>query len=52
VLSAIRGAANGGFVLGGSLFEQRIAAMAGRGSCRGKSGRPKNAVPNDDRLAI
>jgi len=45
-LTALRDATNGGFVLGSPRFQRQIAAMVGRRTWPGKSGRPKKA-PTD-----
>jgi putative transposase len=52
VLSAIRDATNGGFVLGSSRFEKQIAAMLGRRTWRGRLGRPKKPRPDDNQLDL
>ena len=52
VLSAIRDATNGGFVLGSSRFEKQLAAMLGRRTWPGKSGRPKKPRPDNNQLDL
>jgi len=52
VLSAIRDATNGGFVLGSSRFEKQIAAILGRRTWRGQPGRPRQPQPDDNQLDL
>jgi len=52
MLSAIRDATNGGFVLGSNRFEKQIASMLDRRTWRGKSGRPKKPRLDDNQLDL
>jgi len=51
-LSALRGATNGGFALGSDRFQLQIAAMVGRRTWPGKSGRPKKEALDDKQLGL
>jgi putative transposase len=51
-LVAIRDATNGGFSLGSDRFQRQIAAMVGRRTWPGKSGRPKKEAPDGDQLNL
>ena len=52
LLSAIRDATNGGFVLGSDHFQKQIAAMVGRRTWPGNSGRPKKGTTDADQLDL
>ena len=52
VLSAIRAATSGGFVLGTTRFERQIAVMAGRRTRRGESGRPGKQDTDTNQLEL
>jgi putative transposase len=51
-LTALREATNGGFVLGSQRFQRQIAAMVGRRTWPGKSGRPKKEAPDPSQLDL
>ena len=51
-LTALRDATNGGFVLGTDRFQRQIAAMVGRRTWPGKSGRPKKQAPDENQLDL
>jgi len=51
-LGALRDATNGGFALGSPRFQRQIAAMLGRRTRPGKSGRPKKQPPDADQLDL
>ena len=50
MLTALRDATNGGFVLGSRRFKQQIATMVGRRTWPGTSGRPRKAPADTDLL--
>lgn len=52
VLVALRDATNGGFALGSPRFQRQIAAMLGRRTWPGKSGRPKKEPPDANQLDL
>lgn len=52
LLKRIRDTANGGFVLGNTRFERRIAAMLGRRTWRGSRGRPKKRESGEQWRAL
>jgi len=51
-LVALRDATNGGFVLGSPRFQRQIAAMVGRRTWPGMSGRPKKEPPDANQLDL
>ncbi len=51
-LAALRDATNGGFALGSDRFQRQIAAMVGRRTWPGKSGRPKKEAPDGNQLNL
>jgi putative transposase len=52
MLTALRDATNGGFVLGSRRFQQQIATMVGRRTWPGASGRPRKAPAETDLLDL
>ncbi len=52
MLTALRDATNGGFVLGGQRFQQHIAMMVGRRTWPGTSGRPRTVSADTDQLDL
>lgn len=52
VLVALRDATNGGFVLGSPRFQRQIAAMVGRRTWPGTSGRPRKQPPDPKQLDL
>jgi len=49
---ALRDATNGGFALGSDPFQRQIAAMVGRRTWPGKSGRPKKEPPDANQIEL
>jgi putative transposase len=49
---ALRDATNGGFVLGSPRFQRQIAAMVGRRTWPGTSGRPRKQPPDANQLDL
>ncbi len=52
MLTALRDATNGGFVLGSEQFQKQIATMVGRRTWPGTSGRPRKESANTDQLDL
>ena len=51
-IAALRGATNGGFALGSDRFQRQIAAMVGRRTWPGKSGRPKKEPKDANQIEL
>jgi len=51
-LTALRAATNGGFAPGSQRFQRQIAAMAGRRTWPGRSGRPKKEATDPNQLDL
>jgi putative transposase len=51
-LATLRGATNGGSALGSVRFRRQIAAMVGRRTWPGESGRPRKERPDDKQLSL
>ncbi len=52
MLTALRDATNGGFVLGSQRFQRQIATMVGRRTWPGTSGRPKQEPVDTNQLGL
>lgn len=52
MLTALRDATNGGFVLGSQRFQKQIATMVGRRTWPGTSGRPRKEAANGEQLGL
>jgi putative transposase len=52
MLTALRDATNGGFVLGSQRFQKQIASMVGRRTWPGTSGRPRKEPAETNQLDI